>query len=468
MNLQTWRVGRPWATNLVLCALGFGLLCLTRQFISEHDHFTIGFSGVSGWSAVLYIAAVLVVLTQPVNLGTFWIIVAFALACRLVPLFAEPFLSSDIYRYVWDGVVQHAHVNPYRYVPGDPALSFLREPNQDIFDNINRRDYARTIYPPIAQMIYFAVTWISPTVAMMKAAMVGFECVTFAALVALLRLMGKPREQALLYAWCPLLIWEVGNAGHVDAAVIAFIVLALLFRARGNDWLVGLFLGLAVMTKFYPLVLFPALWRRGDWKMPAVLTGVVAVGYAAYASVGMRVFGFLGGYSEEEGIATGARYFLLQWIQSFHALRNFSTTGYFAVCAVVFAAIAVWAWRRAAVESGMRVGVEPAFLKATTMFALALMLLFSPHYPWYILWLIPFFTLAPSLTLLAYLMGFFYLFTTELADPGPKMFLLNRILYGGVFAAFVVNFGLKRWGVYRWLHPEGGVLLRDEVRGVEG
>jgi hypothetical protein len=71
------------------------------------------------------------------------------------------------------------------------------------------------------------------------------------------------------------------------------------------------------MMKFYPLVLLPALWWRGNaptgsaWKMPAALAGVIAFGYACYASVGMRVFGFLGGYAKEEGLATGARYFLL-------------------------------------------------------------------------------------------------------------------------------------------------------------
>ena len=39
---------------------------------------------------------------------------------------APPFLSSDIYRYVWDGQVQAAGINPYRYVPADPALAGLR------------------------------------------------------------------------------------------------------------------------------------------------------------------------------------------------------------------------------------------------------------------------------------------------------------------------------------------------------
>jgi hypothetical protein len=77
----------------------------------------------------------------------------------------------------------------------------------------------------------------------------------------------------------------------------------------------------------------------------------------------------------------------------------------------------------------------------------ALMLLFSPHYPWYIVWLIPFFALTPSPTLLMYLMMFFYMFTTALADGTPgKMFVLNRILYGAVAGAFVLQMTvLRRW-----------------------
>jgi hypothetical protein len=67
----------------------------------------------------------------------------------------------------------------------------------------------------------------------------------------------------------------------------------------------------------------------------------------------------------------------------------------------------------------------------------AMMLLFSPHYPWYIVWLIPFFALLPNLPLLTYLMMFFYMFTTALADgTAPKMFVLNEILYGAVAVRF--------------------------------
>ncbi len=284
--LAVMAIARPWQTNAALLLIGTALFFLTRQLVSEYSHFTIGFSGVSGWSSILYLAAVFLILTQPADRFTFPIILAVAIACRLAVLFAEPYLSTDIYRYVWDGIVQHAHISPYRYVPGDPVLSFLREPNQDIFDNINRRDYAHTIYPPAAQALFYLITWISPTVTFMKTTMVLFEGVTMYALIALLRHLGVRREQSLLYAWCPILIWEIAGSGHLDSVAMAFITLALLARYRKQPVLTGLFLAIAILLKFYPLVLLPALYRRGDFKMPATLAATIAFAYAAYSSVG--------------------------------------------------------------------------------------------------------------------------------------------------------------------------------------
>src|SRR5580698_7885357 len=185
----------------MLCVLGTGLVVMARQFVAEHFRFNIGYSGVSGWSDVLFIAAVLIVLTQPVNRATLWIVLGFGVAMRGMVLFARPYLSTDIYRYVWDGIVQHAHISPYRYVPGDGALVFLQTKYPGIFEHINRRDYAHTIYPPVAQIIYWLVTLFSPTTQAMKLAMFGFEGVTAAALIALLRLMGRRATDVLLYAW---------------------------------------------------------------------------------------------------------------------------------------------------------------------------------------------------------------------------------------------------------------------------
>jgi alpha-1,6-mannosyltransferase len=486
-RIQHWSVARPWQTNAALLLIGTALFFLCRQLVSEYDHFTIGFSGVSGWSSILYLAAAFLILTQPVDRFTFPIILAVAIACRLAVLFSEPYLSSDIYRYVWDGIVQHAHISPYRYVPGNPVLEFLRAPHQDIFDNINRRDYAHTIYPPAAQALFYLITWISPTVTFMKTAMVLFEGVTIYALIALFRYLDIRREQILLYAWCPIVIWEIAGSGHLDSAAMAFIALALLARYRRQPILTGLFLAVAILLKFYPLVLLPALYRRGDFKMPATVAAVVALAYAAYSSVGTLVFGFLGGYAKEEGITTGTRYFLLELAQRIPSLHSVTTTAYFLFCAAVFAAITWWCWKTDAQQgnNSHRSNTDPgapssrrflplrwafaqprephssigplsrsadaAFLAPAFALAAALMFLFSPHYAWYIIWLVPFFTLMPNLPILTYLLGFFYLYTTALAVPGPKMFLANEILYAAVFAAFLIQLTMKRWPVHRAL-----------------
>jgi alpha-1,6-mannosyltransferase len=423
---------------------------LARQLVNEYSRFSIGFSGVSGWGAILYVIAVALILTQPVNRATLAIIVVVAIVCRLPTLFSQPYLSSDIYRYVWDGIVQHAHISPYRYVPGDPALAFLRAPHQDIFDHINRRDYAHTIYPPAAQMVFYLITAVSPTVTFMKIAMVLFEGVTTAVLIALLRALGQKPEHVLLYAWCPLLVWEVAGSGHLDSAAIAFIVLALLARLRLRPVATGVLLGIAVMIKFYPLVLLPALWWRdgaqtgSGWKMPAALAGVVAFGYVCYASVGMRVFGFLGGYAKEEGLETGARYFLLDLAKKVSRLDDLTTHTFYLFCVVVFSGLTIWALRSSLPGSARDAFLAPAFALAT-----ALMLLFSPHYAWYIIWLLPFFALKPNLPILTYLMGFFYLYTTAYANPGPGTFFLNKILYGSTLIAFAIWMAARRWPIHR-------------------
>src|SRR5262249_14326697 len=119
-----------------------------------------------------------------------------------VVLIAAPPSSTDVHRYVWDGRVQAHGINPYRYIPADPALEKLRDEN--IYGSINRVDYAPTIYPPAAQMIFFAVTRLSETVTMMKVAIVAFEALGVWALLQLLQTRGLSSLRVLAYVWHPL------------------------------------------------------------------------------------------------------------------------------------------------------------------------------------------------------------------------------------------------------------------------
>ena len=454
-----WWQARAWQTNLALLFLGALLFLLSRHLVIEYDVYTIGFSGTSGWSVWCYLLASFVVLTQPTNRWTLPIILGVGMLCRLPPLFADAYLSSDVYRYVWDGIVQQAGINPYRYVPADPAIAALRSVSEgNIFPAINRATYAHTIYPPFAQIFFWFVTLISPTLVMMKTALVLCEAVTVWSLLWLLRAFGRPREQIILYAWAPILLWEIAGSGHLDSLAMALIGLALVARYQRRPIATGIFLALAVLTKLYPLVLFPALYLRHpvdektgrasqglEWTMPATMAVLIIAGYAAYSSVGTLVFGFLGGYVQEEGMASGARYFLLDLVHHLPGLQQLPTSVFLIFAVLVFAAIIVWSWQTASPEPEPRNFAKPgrptlrdqlrphqaaAFLPPAFALAGALMLLFSPHYAWYVIWLVPFLTLLPVLPALGYVLGFFYLYTTALAAPGPKMFLANEILYG--------------------------------------
>jgi alpha-1,6-mannosyltransferase len=417
-------IDQAWLTNSALAVLGLLLVGLCRQGVYEIHHFVIGFGLVAMYQALLYLVAVWVVLNRPVNRWTFVIILACAAGCRLICLFSPPFLSTDIFRYVWDGRVQAAGINPYRYIPADPHLAFLRD--LDIYPHINRRNYAHTVYPPGAQMLFLLITRIGTSVRWMKTGMVGLEALTIWALVKLLTALGLRREQVLIYAWHPLLLWEVASSGHVDGAALPLIALALLFYVRHKPAATGIALAAATLVKLYPIALFPALYRRSDWrnwKMPAVVVGVVAAAYACYLSVGWHVLGFLPEYAIEEGLESGSRYFLLTLARRGLHWEALPTAAFYGFAALLLLGLAVWAWVTSEVS-------PLAAIRCCFVIATVFMLLFSSHYPWYYLWLLPFLSLISYVPMLYFTTACFYLYTTQLANPGPAMYYMFEWLYG--------------------------------------
>ena len=152
-------------------------------------------------------------------------------------LIAAPPLSTDIYRYVWDGRVQAAGINPYLYRPADPEVAFLRDGT--IYPNINRAETAVTIYPPMAQLIFRAVTRVAESVTLMKLAMVTFEGIAVVALLALLRRRDLPDTRIALYAWHPLPLFEFAGSGHIDAAAIGLMLLACVIAERRRPLIAG-------------------------------------------------------------------------------------------------------------------------------------------------------------------------------------------------------------------------------------
>jgi hypothetical protein len=126
-------------------------------------------------------------------------------------------------------------------------------------------------------------------------------------------------------------------------------------------------------------------------------------------------------------------------------------SAYVVFAALVMAALAWFAWNRSsdAPRAG-GVDAQAPYLLPASALAGGMMLLFSPHYPWYIAWLIPFLVLLPNLTMLTYICGLFYLCTTAMAvGYGPQQYLLNKFLYGWVALAVIIQLALRRWPIHR-------------------
>lgn len=394
------------AVGFQLGALGLGLVTLTALGLALVVGRPVGNPGpgrtldvvlVQLAAGLLYLAAAGLVLRRPLPAGALWIVLAAALAMRVLLLPIAPPLSSDLYRYIWDGRVQAAGINPYRFIPADPQLGFLRDPA--VFPHINRAGTARTIYPPTAEAIFRLAALIAPGVAGMKAVMLGCDLVAIAGLLALLRLVDRPLAQVLLYAWAPMPVWEFTGNGHVDALAAALVTLALLAGARARSSLAGALLGGATLVKFLPAVIAPAFWRRWDLRLVGVFVATIGLLYAPYLGVGARVLGFLPGYAAQEGLLSGRGVFLLDLLRLVVPLPEWAGPAYAAALAALLAALAAAYGFGPPLPETVRARAPVLARQGAVLGTIALVGA-SPHYPWYFGWLVPLVCLAPAPALL--------------------------------------------------------------------
>ncbi len=356
------------------------------------------FVGLECVAGLVYFAAVWLVRSGPLPRRATLTVLLLAAAMRVAPLAWPPFLSSDLFRYVWDGRVQAQGINPYLYLPAAKELLFLRD--DEIYMSTNRSEEAPTIYPPMAQIIFAAIGQVWSSLMMVKIVMAGFEAAAIGAVTLLLRRARLPMAGVLVYAWCPLPIWEFAGNGHVDAASVGFMALAMLAATPARRGLAGTLLGLAVLCKLLPAAVFPAFWRRWDWRTLGACVAVIVALYALYAlGAGWRVLGYLPGYAAEEGLETGGGFFALRALALLGPLPAWAATAYLAGAGLVLLGLAARFMLGPALPADpaarvMVIGRAGAVLSAATTVAI------SPHYPWYLAWLPLFACFAPYLSVI--------------------------------------------------------------------
>jgi alpha-1,6-mannosyltransferase len=358
-----------------------------------------------------------------------------AVLLRLGPLLQPPSLSTDIYRYVWDGRVQGAGINPYRYVPSDPAIAPLRD--EAIYPHINRAGYARTIYPPAAQLVFFVVTRISEQVTAMKLAMLAFDGGTILLILLLLRRGGAPPERVLVYAWHPLTVWEIAGSGHIDSALCFLLALAFLFRQRGMRLATGISLAGGTLIKLFPVLLIPSLYRKWDWRLPAGFAAMTVLLYLPYLSVGWRVLGFLPDYVAEERFVGGSGFYFLNLFDYLSGRPDPPVLAYTAIAVTILCIGALLVLLRP--WPG-----EYGFAAGSLVMVLLLYTLVTPHHAWYFLWLLPILCLVPYWPALILTASSFILYATLGLSPPSRDLVVNSLLYGPFLIAMLIHLCVHR------------------------
>ena len=348
---------------------------------------------------IVFAAGVWLVRRLPVRRAVPLIVIG-GLGMQLAALSAPPRTSTDAYRYVWDGRVQAAGIDPYRYVPAAPELAGLRDPDF-LWSRTDRswcvaprtpdpdragavlapgctlinRPAVHTIYPPVAEVYFTAVHALSPPGARIKPIQVAAALAAGATTLLLLyglRRLGRDPRLAAYWAWCPMVALEAGNNAHVDVVAAGLTVLALITlagagRSRACALLGGGVLGLAIATKLFPALILPAAARRRPVAIGGAAAGAVVAVYLPHVlAVGGGVLGYLPGYLKEEGYASGSRFALLTLVVPP------AWAGLAAV--VVLAATALLVWRTADPARPWRGGL---------VLAGVFLLVTSPALPWY-------------------------------------------------------------------------------------
>jgi hypothetical protein len=285
------------------------------------------------------------------------LIVLGGIAIQLAALSAPPQGSDDLYRYIWDGRVQLAGIDPYHYPPAAPQLAGFREhflwppdgtycvgmggladgpraivraapvrPRHDLLPRgctrINR-PRVPTIYPPVAEAYFTvvaALSWPGSGSVPIQAAAALCAIATTLLLIRGLRRLGRDPRYAVFWAWCPVVGLQAGNDAHVDVLAAFLAAAALLTLARPGQrqrgWLRaaggGVLLGLAIATKITPVLLAPGVLRRRPVTVAVSALAATAAAYLPHLlAVGRHVIGFLPGYLAQDGYTSGGRFELV-------------------------------------------------------------------------------------------------------------------------------------------------------------
>ena len=93
-------------------------------------------------------------------------------------------------------------------------------------------------------------------------------------LIALLRTRRLNVSRIIIYAWNPLVIFEIAYSGHLEGLTVFLVVTALYLTAVHKKTSAIIVMALSAAVKLYPALLLAALLNRGNRVKGIIVFGV--------------------------------------------------------------------------------------------------------------------------------------------------------------------------------------------------
>lgn len=359
---------------VVLSAAGAIITIMLLLLAIDYDVTSYLYVAIAA-SAAYLVFAFLIFRIELEKRHLYFLLIIFFVA-RIFFLFSPPLGSKDVYRYLWDGKVFSAGVNPYKFAPNDAQLIELQSeklPSEVTFKHL------KTIYFPAAQILFLTAYNISgEEIWGTKILILLFEILLL--LSALKFLPDKQKKFMLLYFAAPLTIIQFAVDAHLDAFGFAFMVLSIFLFEKKKYKISFALLAFAVLIKPAAAVIFPFyLFYVQGWKskiINAALFIAVSAGtfipFSISANPVDSIFLFT-----ERWVFNGALYSLMNiFIGDYLTVRI--------ICGLTFAAIYALIF------------FSKFELREKIFYSMLFLLLCSPIvHPWYVGWLAALLILNP-------------------------------------------------------------------------
>lgn len=292
--------------DILLAIIGAGFLG-SFLYITTLTHYTRqGFDYLGGITLAFGFYAVLLVLLRFSNRPRLAWLILIAVLCRIVLWADTPTLSTDVWRYLWDGRLSNADINPYAYRVDDPQLDDLRTPLSAQVEHT----HMSTPYPPAAQATFAATVAIQPEDARaMQIVFTLFDLATAGLILLILRHLGRPEKWVAIYLLNPLIITEFAHGAHIDSMMTFFILLAFYAHIQRRSAYSSIALALAVLSKYIPAILLPLFLRRWYARFGVLFGVVILLGFLPYLDAGLGI----GGQDDGSGIFGAVRIYTNDW-----------------------------------------------------------------------------------------------------------------------------------------------------------